>query len=95
MASLSPAATAITGGQYIRMGKLVIVTIETTPSLISHGLALLSGIPTANGRFYFNLGMDNGQSLPAVISGSSLNIYYPGENISPGRIDATICYMSI
>lgn len=72
------------------------ISIEITPSKITHGLILATGIYAPVRIFYLSFTTIDGHVVPAVLnSNGELSIYYPYQSIesSVGRIDGSFTYI--
>lgn len=96
---VNPNATIVNGtGEILnyKCGNLSMMSIEITPSKITHGLILATGIYTPVRSFYLSFTTIDGHVVPAVLnSNGELSIYYPYQSIesSVGRIDGSFAYI--
>ena len=71
------------------------MSIEITPSKITHGLILATGIYTPARSFYLCFITIDGHAVPLVLNyNGELSIYYPNQTVeSPERIDGSFAYI--
>lgn len=94
----NPNATIVNGAGEVlnyKCGNLSMISIEITPSKITHGLILATGIYTPVRSFYLSFITIDGHSVPLVLnSNGELSIYYPNQTVeSPKRIDGSFAYI--
>lgn len=96
---VNPNATIVNGtGEILnyKCGNLSMMSIEITPSKITHGLILATGIYTPVRSFYLSFTTIDGHVVPLVLnSNGELSIYYPYQSIesSVERIDGSFAYI--
>lgn len=94
----NPNATIVNGAGEVlnyKCGNLSMISIEITPSKITHGLILATGIYTPVRSFYLSFITIDGHAVPLVLnSNGELSIYYPNQTVeSPKRIDGSFAYI--
>lgn len=94
----NPNATIVNGAGEVlnyKCGNLSMISIEITPSKITHGLILATGIYTPVRSFYLSFITIDGHAVPLVLnSNGELSIYYPNQTVeSPERIDGSFAYI--
>lgn len=94
----NPNATIVNGAGEVlnyKCGNLSMISIEITPSKITHGLILATGIYTPARSFYLCFITIDGHAVPLVLNyNGELSIYYPNQTVeSPGRIDGSFAYI--
>ena len=96
---VNPNATIVNGtGEILnyKCGNLSMMSIEITPSKITHGLILATGIYTPVRSFYLSFTTIDGHVVPLVLNfNGELSIYYPYQSIesSVERIDGSFAYI--
>lgn len=96
---VNPNATIVNGtGEILnyKCGNLSMMSIEITPSKITHGLILATGIYTPVRSFYLSFTTIDGHVVPLVLNfNGELSIYYPYQGIesSVERIDGSFAYI--
>lgn len=94
----NPNVTIVNGAGEVlnyKCGNLSMISIEITPSKITHGLILATGIYTPVRSFYLSFITIDGHAVPLVLnSNGELSIYYPNQTVeSPKRIDGSFAYI--
>jgi hypothetical protein len=94
----NPNVTIVNGAGEVlnyKCGNLSMISIEITPSKITHGLILATGIYTPVRSFYLSFITIDGHAVPLVLnSNGELSIYYPNQTVeSPERIDGSFAYI--
>lgn len=94
----NPNVTIVNGAGEVlnyKCGNLSMISIEITPSKITHGLILATGIYTPVRSFYLSFITIDGHAVPLVLnSNGELSIYYPNQTVeSPKRIDGIFAYI--
>lgn len=94
----NPNATIVNGAGGVlnyKCGNLSMISIEITPSKITHGLILATGIYTPARSFYLCFITIDGHAVPLVLNyNGELSIYYPYQTVeSPERIDGSFAYI--
>lgn len=94
----NPNATIVNGAGEVlnyKCGNLSMISIEITPSKITHGLILATGIYTPVRSFYLSFITIDGHAVPLVLNfNGELSIYYPNQTVeSPNRIDGSFAYI--
>lgn len=96
---VNPNATIVNGtGEILnyKCGNLSMMSIEITPSKITHGLILATGIYTPVRSFYLSFTTIDGHVVPLILNfNGELSIYYPYQSIesSVERIDGSFAYI--
>ena len=95
---VNPNATIVNGtGEILnyKCGNLSMMSIEITPSKITHGLILATGIYTPVRSFYLSFITIDGHAVPLFLNfNGELSIYYPNQTVeSPKRIDGSFAYI--
>lgn len=94
----NPNVTIVNGAGEVlnyKCGNLSMISIEITPSKITHGLILATGIYTPVRSFYLSFITIDGHAVPLFLnSNGELSIYYPNQTVeSPKRIDGSFAYI--
>lgn len=94
----NPNVTIVNGAGEVlnyKCGNLSMISIEITPSKITHGLILATGIYTPVRSFYLSFITIDGHAVPLVLNyNGELSIYYPNQTVeSPERIDGSFAYI--
>ena len=94
----NPNVTIVNGAGEVlnyKCGNLSMISIEITPSKITHGLILATGIYTPVRSFYLSFITIDGHAVPLVLNfNGELSIYYPNQTVeSPKRIDGSFAYI--
>ena len=95
----NPNVTIVNGAGEVlnyKCGNLSMISIEITPSKITHGLILATGIYTPVRSFYLSFTTIDGHVVPLVLNfNGELSIYYPYQGIesSVERIDGSFAYI--
>lgn len=94
----NPNVTIVNGAGEVlnyKCGNLSMISIEITPSKITHGLILATGIYTPVRSFYLSFITIDGHAVPLVLnSNGELSIYYPNQTVeSSKRIDGSFAYI--
>ena len=76
-----------------KIGKIVIATMELTPSSsVANDDLVASGLPAAYSKIYTALTATQGNYTAVIDTDGTLKIYYTGQ-ANAGRIDCTLCYV--
>ena len=94
----NPNVTIVNGAGGVlnyKCGNLSMISIEITPSKITHGLILATGIYTPVRSLYLSFITIDGHAVPLVLNyNGELSIYYPNQTVeSPERIDGSFAYI--
>lgn len=94
----NPNVTIVNGAGEVlnyKCGNLSMISIEITPSKITHGLILATGIYTPVRSFYLSFITIDGHAVPLFLNfNGELSIYYPNQTVeSPKRIDGSFAYI--
>ena len=81
--------------EYSSNGFMVQVIMEITPTQLTHGTILLSGLQSPIHTIYITLSECNGYNIPCMLdTNGNLSVYFPLGNEQIGRIDHSFVYIT-
>ena len=81
--------------EYSSNGFMVQLIMEITPTQLTHGTILLSGLQSPIHTIYITLSERNGYNIPCILDrNGNLSVYFPFGNEQIGRIDHSLVYIT-